>query len=121
MKLVKAVTLALLLLLGLAARASAQTNVLSWIAPSNTIAGADAQALTYTLYVNNGAGAVVAGVTCTGAVSPAPCSAPLPAGLPTAIGTKLELTALSAAGGGESPRSLPFIQAPTAPTVFRKQ
>lgn len=123
----KIVFLALACLLLLAApSASAQTAVLVWVAPNNTLTSAEAQSLTYTLYANGAAtGLAVSGAACTGVPTPAPsafaCTSPVPVGVPANIGTKLEITALSALGGGESPRSIPFIQAPTAVTAFRKQ
>jgi hypothetical protein len=110
-----------LLVLGLSTFA-AQTPpppTLQWNAPSNTADAVEAQSLIYTLYVNGGTGIVVTGVTCTGVV-PSNCSAPLPAGIPTAIGTRLEITAKTATTS-ESPRSLPFISPPNAPTNLRRQ
>lgn len=106
--------------------AAAQTNVLVWVAPNNTLTAVEAQGLTYTLYVNGAVtGLAVSGAACTGVPTPAPsafaCTSVVPVGVPANIGTKLELTALSPLGGGEGPRSIPFQQAPTAPTAFRKQ
>lgn len=98
---------------------AAQAPTLFWDASSNTVSAAEATALTYTLYVNNGPAIAVPGATCTGAVPPFACSAPLPAGVPTLIGTKLELTARSGTGV-ESPRSVPFTSPPTAPTNLKR-
>lgn len=96
------------------------TPTLLWTAPDNTVTAAEATALTYTLYVNNGPAVVVTGATCTGAGPSFTCTSPVPTGTPLTIGTKLELTARSGTGA-ESPRSLPFISLPTAPTNFRRQ
>ena len=103
-----------------AATATAQTPQLTWNAPNNVSTAAEATALIYTLYVNNGAGVLVTGATCTGSTAPYACVAPVPSGTPTAIGTKLELTAKTSTSE-ESPRSLPFISPPTAPTNLRRQ
>lgn len=114
--------LLLTLMFVLTAITQAQSATLAWTAPDNTLTAVEASTLTYTLYVNNGVvpGISVAGVACTGATAPFNCTAPVPAGVPTSIGTKLELTAKSATSG-EGPRSVPFISAPTAPTNFRRQ
>lgn len=99
----------------------AQTATLSWTASDNTVSATEAASLTYTLYVNGAAtGVLVPGATCTGATAPFTCTAPVPSGVPTNIGTKLELTAKSGASQ-ESPRSVPFISAPTAPTNLKRQ
>lgn len=125
-RLFRLVLFALVLVAAAAARADAQTNVLVWVAPNNTLSSPEAQGLTYTLYVNGAVtGLAVSGAACVGVPTPAPsafaCTSPVPVGVPANIGTKLELTALSPLGGGEGPRSIPFIQAPTASTAFRKQ
>ena len=96
------------------------TPELAWTAPANVTSVAEAQGLTYTLYVNSGPAVPVPGVVCVGAVAPYTCTSPVPVGTPAAINTKLELTATGATSP-EGPRSTPFIQAPFAPTVFRKQ
>ena len=99
---------------------SAQTPTLQWTAPDNTVSASEAAGLTYTLYVNAGPAVAVPGAVCVVAAPGFACSAPVPAGTPTTIGTKLELTARSGTGV-ESPRSIPFTSAPTAPTNFRRQ
>lgn len=109
-------TCVLLLLLAIPLRA--QTRTLAWDAPPEATTLVAAQALIYTLYVNSGPGLVVATVTCAGTSAPFACSAPLPASVPTALDTKLELTAKTATSG-ESARSVPFIVGPTAPTRLR--
>ncbi len=116
-------TFILLVLLLIPATARAQAPVLAWTAPSNTVTAVEASGLTYTLYVNGalaGSGLSVTGASCTGTTSFS-CTSSVPATVPSNIGTKLELTSTAAAGGAESPRSVPFIQAPTAPTNLRKQ
>jgi hypothetical protein len=107
-------------LLALAAPVTAQTPTLAWTASDNVATSTEAQSLVYTLYVNNGPAVAVSGVTCIGAAAPFTCSAPVPEGVPTSIGTKVELTAKTGASG-ESPRSVPFISPPTAPTNLRRQ
>lgn len=108
----------LVLTLGLAAPAAAQTpTTASWTPPSDAATAAVAQSLTYTLYVNNGVGQVLTSVVCTG-TAPILCQAPVPAGVALVMDAKFELTAKTATGP-ESPRSVPFIQAPAAPTAFR--
>lgn len=92
---------------------------LQWNAPSNAATAVEAQGLTYTLYVNGGAGVAVSGATCAGVI-PFDCTAPVPAGTPTAIGTRLELTAKTATSV-ESDRSLPFISPPSVPTNLRRK
>lgn len=92
--------------------------MLAWDAPSNSTSAAQAQGLTYTLYVNGGPGVAVPGVVCTGTAAPFPCTAPVPSGVPVAIDTKLELTAKTATSE-ESARSVPFFRPPTVPTRLR--
>jgi hypothetical protein len=113
----------ILILLPLLGRLFFQTPpppVLAWTAPGNVASAAEAQGLTYTLYVNSGPAVLVPGTVCVGAVAPFTCTSPVPAGVPAAINTKLELTATGATSP-EGPRSTPFIQAPFAVTQFRKQ
>lgn len=113
----KAILLALVLVALAASPGFAQTPTTAlWTAPSDAATAAVAQGLTYTLYVNNGVGQVLASVVCAG--TPILCQAPLPAGLPGVLDTKFELTAKTATSG-ESPRSIPFIQPPGAPTAVR--
>lgn len=110
--------LAVIAALLVSASVQAQSATLTWTAPDNTVTAAEAQGLTYTLYVNNGTGVAVTGATCTGA-SAFSCTAPVPAGVSAVIGTKLELTASS--GTSEGPRSIPFISPPTAPTNVKRR
>lgn len=99
----------------------AQTLQLAWTAPGNIVSVAQAQSLEYRLYVNGGAPTTVAGVICSGTVPAAvECVAPLPAGVPTAIDTRLELTAKSTLSA-ESAKSAPFIRPPSAPTDLHTQ
>jgi hypothetical protein len=102
------------------AQLSAQTAQLAWSAPANAVSAAEAQSLTYTLYVNNGTAIPVTGVSCTGTAPPFDCTSPVPSGVPIALGTKLELTA-KVGSSEESPRSLPFTIPPVAPTNLRKR
>lgn len=113
--------LLVLVTLGAAQIASAQAATLAWTAPIEVVTALEGQTLIYTLYVNGAAaGSNVTAVVCVGPSPTVTCSAPLPPATPSAIGTKIELTA-RAGTSAESPRSVGFISAPSAPTNFRKQ
>ena len=123
MKMQRHICLAALVLLSLETSAWAQTGTVTWNGPDNAATAAAAQALVFTLYVNNGAGVVLTNVTCTGATIFA-CTAPVPSGTPVVIGTRYELDArLTAASPPSevSAKSVPFLRPPNAPTNPRVQ
>lgn len=109
-----------LVILGLAQAVSAQTPMASWTQPDAATA-AEAQTLIPTLYVNGGPIiTILTGVACTGTAPNVTCSAPVPANVPLTLGTRYELT-VKTATSEESPRSIPFIRPPGAPTNLRVQ
>lgn len=121
-KMLRTLGTAILLVL-FASVAQAQGAQFAWTASPNAATAAEAQGLTHTIYVNNavaGSGVVLTGVTCTGTAPNIGCLATIPATITQAIGTRYEITAKTATSL-ESPRSLPFIKAPDAPTNLRTQ
>jgi len=112
---------AFVLVAGLAAQTpGSSAQRFAWDEAAPTLA--DAQALTYRYYPDGAAaGVTFPAVTCTGAVSPFTCSAPIPAFTPG--NHTITLTAANVAG--ESPKSGPFVFVfvviPGTPTNVRIQ
>lgn len=96
----------------------AQALTLVWDV-TDAVTPAVAQSWIYTVYVNNASSGVLTGVTCAVTAGVLTCrTSTLPASV--TIGANVQLTAKTAMSG-ESARSVPFIQPPSAPTNLRSQ
>ena len=106
----------------------AQTPTVSWT-QSNVASVAQANTLTYRLYVTPSGGSQLAAVTltsvaCTGTAPLVTCTAPLPgaSSVATVTGSKSTLTTQDLAGGTpESSPSAPFTAGAAAPTALKIQ
>lgn len=114
-----------ILVLVSAAQSVAQTPTVSFTASDNAASAAAAQAFEHRIYVDQSAGVLVPGITCTGTQPSISCTGPLPSVvlpfLATAGRHEITITA-QATGTAESPRSAPFLRpvsatAPKALTV----